>query len=64
MDSEESVKNEYVFFKSRWSVDASGDVSFAFPDFISYVIDQENREMIRIVLVEEIRRMFQLRIKS
>lgn len=58
VDDEGSVKNDFVsFFRSRWSTNASGDVSFALPDPISCVINQENSKLIKIISIKEIKRM-------
>lgn len=56
MDSEGSVRDEYnIFLRSRWLVDVDSNVSFILPEPISFVTNLENRKLIRIVFIEEIR---------
>lgn len=58
MDGEGGARNEIIsFFRSRWSTNGDDVASYALPDPISCVSDQENMELIRTVFVEEIKRM-------
>lgn len=57
MDSDESVWQEFVsFFRFRWSTNVGSDDSFILLDSLSHVTDEKNRELIRAVSIEKIRR--------
>lgn len=52
VEGDRSITQEFVSFKSRWSISMNGDDSFTLGEPPSLVIDAENQELTKLVSTE------------